>query len=144
MNKSSNTLVGWVVVFLFIAFLGFADSVYLTASHYMGGIPTCTVLEGCDEVALSDYAVIGPIPVALLGVLFYACMLIAGVTWLDARKPFLVRFLPFVTVPAFLFSILLVYVMLFVIDALCIYCLLSAGSTTLLMLISIRMRFLAV
>ncbi len=137
-----NKLFFWVVAFLAIAFFGFADAVYLTATHYMGNLPVCTVLEGCDEVALSEYAELGPVPVALMGALFYAGMLIIGVTWLDARNPVMFRYLPFVTVPAFLFSVWLVYVMFFVIDALCIFCLLSAGSTTLLMLLSFRLRLL--
>lgn len=122
-----------------IAFVGFSDAVYLTASHYMGALPTCTIVQGCDEVALSAYSTIGPIPVALLGALFYTGMLIWGMVWLDTRKNGVFRYLPFVTVPAFLFSMGLVYLMFFVIDAICIYCLISALTTTLLMLLSFRL-----
>jgi uncharacterized membrane protein len=140
MRTSSTTLFYWVVGYVAIAFFGFGDSVYLTASHYMGGVPVCTVLEGCDEVALSEYATIGSIPVALFGVLFYTGMLIAGFLWLDTRNSVYLKYLPFVTVPAFLFSMWLVYLMIYVIEALCLFCFLSAGSTTLLMLISFRFR----
>ncbi len=130
----------WVIAFFVIALVGFADAVYLTASHYIGALPTCTIVAGCDEVALSEYSTIGPVPVALFGVLFYTVMLVASVIWLDVRKSVALRYLPLLTVPAFFFSMWLVYVMLFVIDAICIYCLVSAGTTTLLMLISLKLR----
>ena len=127
----------WVIAFFIIALVGFADAVYLTASHYIGALPTCTIVAGCDEVALSEYSTIGPVPVALFGVLFYTVMLVASVIWLDVRNSFLFCYLPYITVPAFLFSMWLVYLMIFVIEAICIYCFVSAGTTTLLMLLSI-------
>ncbi len=139
MTRSSLPF-AWVVAFIIVAFIGFADAVYLTASHYIGALPTCTIIEGCDEVALSEYSTIGPIPVALLGLLFYTVMLIAGVVWLDVRKSIVFRYLPYLTVPGFLFSMRLVYLMFFVIDAICIYCLVSAGTTTILMIITIYLR----
>jgi len=130
----------WVIAFIVIAFIGFADAMYLTASHYVGALPTCTIVAGCDEVALSEYSTIGPIPVALFGVLFYAVMLVAAFIWVDVRKAVALRYLPILTVPAFLFSMWLVYLMIFVIEAICIYCFVSAGTTTLLMLISLHLR----
>ena len=132
-----STPMAWMIAFVVIAFIGFADAVYLTASHYIGALPTCTIIEGCDEVALSEYSTIGPVPVALFGVLFYTVMLVAGIMWLDVRKSILFRYLPFITVPAFFFSVWLVYLMIFVIEAICVYCFVSAGTTTLLMLLSI-------
>lgn len=135
-----KSLFAGVVAFVVIAFIGFADAVYLTASHYSGALPTCTIIAGCDEVALSEYSHLGPVPVSLLGVLFYTVMLIAGFFWLDTRKSVLFRYLPIITVPAFLFSMWLVYVMFFVIDAICIYCLVSSATTTLLMLLSLHFR----
>ncbi|MDG5767451.1 vitamin K epoxide reductase family protein [Balneolales bacterium ANBcel1] len=140
MRRTATSKTVWVVAFLIIAFIGFADSVYLTASHYIGELPTCTIIEGCDEVALSEYSTIGPVPVSLLGVLFYALMLVWSVVWLDLRRKGLFRLMPLVTVPAFLFSMWLVYLMFFVIDAICIYCLVSSGTTTLLMLLSLYFR----
>ncbi|MEX0846113.1 MAG: vitamin K epoxide reductase family protein [Balneolaceae bacterium] len=126
-----------ILIFIVVAFVGFADAVYLTVTHFMGELPICTILAGCDEVALSEYSTIGSIPIALLGTLFYATMLVSGVAWLDIRKPKVLKKLPYLTIPAFLFSIWLVYLMFFEIEALCIYCLVSAGTTTLIMVISI-------
>ncbi len=129
-----------VIALVVIAFIGLIDAIYLTASHYMGGVPTCTAMEGCDEVATSDYATLGPLPVALLGALFYGVMLIAGFLWFDMRKNFVLKLLPLLTVPAFLFSGWLVYLMNSVIEAWCLYCLISAGTTTLIMGLSLWLR----
>ncbi len=138
-NSQKPFLIG-ITVLVAAAFIGLVDAVYLSANHYMGGLPSCTALEGCDEVASSDYATIGPIPVALLGALFYMTMLISGFLWLDIRKSYILNLLPYVTVPAFLFSGWLVYLMNSVIEAWCLYCLISAGTTTLIMGVSVWMR----
>ena len=140
MNKRKKPGVVLVVIFLLVAFVGFADAVYLAASHYLGSLPVCTVIDGCDEVALSEWSTIGPVPVALLGTIFYVLMMGWAVLWLDLRRSGMFRFMPFVTVPGFLFSGWLVYLMFFVIEALCLFCLISAGTTTLLMIMSFRLR----
>jgi len=142
MTPAENSMIYWVIAFFAVALIGFGDSVYLTATHYMGIMPECSVIQGCDIVAMSDYSTIGPLPVSLFGVLFYAFMMAISVGWFDTRKPVFFQYLPFITVPAFLFSMWLIYVMYFLIGALCIYCLLSAATTTILMLFSIKLRSL--
>lgn len=137
MKPARRTALYLMVAFAIIAFIGFADSLYLTASHYMGDVPTCTIVEGCDEVAISEYSTIAGVPVALLGNLFYLLMMISAFVWFDMRKNVVIKVLPYVTVPAFIFSVWLVYVMFYIIEALCIYCLISAGTTTLLMILSL-------
>lgn len=126
-----------MIVFAIIAFIGFADSVYLTASHYMGEVPTCTVVEGCDEVAISEYSTIAEIPVALFGSAFYLLMIVLAFVWFDMRKTVVIKLLPLFTVPAFIFSGWLIYVMFYLIEAICIFCLISAGTTTMLMILSL-------
>ena len=142
MTSSKSSTLAWIIALLVFAFIGFADAVYMTAVHYMGEMPVCTVIEGCDVVAMSSYSTIGPFPVALPGVFFYILMLVSGIFWLDTRKAALFKYLPYITVPAFVFSAWLMYIMFFVIEALCIYCLASAASITLIMLISVRLRMI--
>ena len=147
-NPSKSVITGnkqaiyWVIAFFVVALIGFGDSVYLTATHYLGIMPECSVIQGCDIVAMSEYSTIGPLPVSLFGVLFYALMMAISVAWFDMRKPVFFQYLPFLTIPAFLFSLWLIYVMFFKIGALCIYCLLSAATTTILMLFSFKLRSL--
>lgn len=137
MNSSPKITLSIVIFWVIISFIGLIDSGYLSAVHFLGDVPTCTIATGCDKVALSPYATIGPIPVSLLGTLFYLSMLIAGVAWIDTRNHRLLTNLFWVTIPAFIFSVWLIYLMFFEINAICEYCLLSAASTTVLMGISL-------
>jgi|AntRauTorcE11897_2_1112592.scaffolds.fasta_scaffold40442_1 uncharacterized membrane protein len=137
MDSSRRINLMIVVLWVIISFVGLIDSGYLSAVHFLGEVPTCTIASGCDKVALSPYATIGPIPVSLLGTLFYLAMLVIGVAWIDSRNNRLLKHLIWLTIPAFFFSIWLIYVMFFEIEAICEYCLLSAASTTVLMGLSV-------
>lgn len=130
-----------VFIIAILALAGFTDAVYLTVKHYFGDLPVCTVVAGCEAVALSEYSQIAGVPISLLGTLFYIAVLILGIAWFDTKKLSLIQRLPLLTVPAFLFSIGLMYLMFAVIEALCIYCLLSAITTTFIMLISIWLYY---
>lgn len=124
-----------------LSLVGFTDALYLTVKHYTGQLPVCSAVSGCEEVALSEYSKVAGIPISLLGTIFYTSVLVLAVAWLDTRKDSLLQKLPLLTVPAFLFSVWLMYLMFAVIDAICIYCLLSAISTTLIMLLSLWMHY---
>jgi uncharacterized membrane protein len=126
-----------VLIIIIMALTGFTDAVYLTVKHYVGELPVCTVVAGCEEVALSKYSTIAGVPISLLGTLFYLTVLIVSVAWFDTKKYSLLQKLPLITVPAFMFSIWLMYLMFAEIEALCIYCLLSAATSTIIMAISI-------
>ena len=60
------------------AYAGFVLSFYLTLAHYRGYVTPCYVLQGCETVQTSRYAVVLGIPVALLGVLYFG-----GLFYLD-------------------------------------------------------------
>lgn len=130
-----------VVILLVFALVGFTDAFYLTVKHFMGELPVCTAVSGCEEVALSEYSQIAGIPISLLGTIFYTTILILGVAWLDLRKMSLLQKLPLLTVPAFIFSVWLLYLMFAVINALCIYCLISALTTTTIMILSLYIHY---
>ena len=130
----------WIIVIL--AFIGFADAAYLTAEHYLGGIPTCLITTGCETVLTSRFATIGPIPVALLGALYYLVVFLLAMTVTnlnDRPNVSSLRLLTFLTGLGFLASVGFVYIQVAVLQALCIYCLVSAGTTTLLFVSSIGM-----
>ncbi|MDP4010430.1 MAG: vitamin K epoxide reductase family protein, partial [Candidatus Spechtbacteria bacterium] len=62
----------WLVLALIvISFISFLVSAYLTVEHFLGEVPTCTILEGCEEVAKSKYSQVGPIPISLFGVFYF-------------------------------------------------------------------------
>jgi len=133
------------LLFFLAGFTGLLDSAYLTIEHYRGESITCGVLEGCQKVVASQYSTIGEIPVSLLGVFYYLSVLFLIVILRKVWNRFppsgwgelLRRLIPILTTVGFLFTLYLLYLMFFVIKAICIYCLGSALSSTVLFLLGI-------
>ena len=118
-----------------VALVGVIDAAYLTNEHLAGRSVRCMIVSGCDEVLSSSYATFaGSIPVASVGALAYftafslATLAIFGY---DSARKFLA---PLVAL-MFLATLWFVYLQAFVIKAYCAYCLLSAATTTTLMLL---------
>lgn len=124
-------IVGWLAFSL----VGFFDATYLTVKHYRGAPPGCSLLRGCEVVTTSQYAVIGGIPIALLGALYYLSILLLTAAYLDTRQRCFLKIAGHVTISGFLVSLFLVYLQVFVLHALCLYCLLSALTSTALFLL---------
>ena len=136
MSPTAQTNFRWLpLVIVILAFIGFADAAYLTAEHFLGATPVCLISHGCDTVLTSRYASIGPIPLSLVGVLYYLVVFLGAVTLVDRNKlthSRMVKFLSIITGLGFLSSLGLVYLQLFVLHAICFYCMVSATTTTLL------------
>lgn len=66
-----------------VCLVGVGIASYLTYVHYAGIAPVCTT-GGCEKVQKSDYAELGGVPVALLGLITYLVLigtaLVRGVT----------------------------------------------------------------
>jgi len=120
---------------LSIALLGFADATYLSIEHLRGAVPNCTLLEGCDVVTTSAYSEIFGIPVALGGSFYYLTIFLLLAGFLDTKKETLLHIASMLTPLGFLFSAWFVYVQLIILEAICIYCMGSAISSTLLFLL---------
>jgi uncharacterized membrane protein len=101
-----------------LALLGLAISAYLTWVHYADVEPICTGISDCERVQTSDYAELAGIPVALLGLVGYAAILVS----LRLRVEITVL-LAYVAVG---FSAYLTWAELFEIDAICQWCVASA------------------
>lgn len=125
------------ILILILGFIGFADATYLTATHFMDAPPGCGESGGCEEVTTSEYSTIAGTPVALLGIVFYMSMIFLSLLWLDRKPDFISGLLPLITLPGFLFSCWFVYVMLFLLEAICWYCMGSAASSTLIFISSL-------
>ena len=59
------------------AVIGGAIAAYLTVVHYTHTSPICTS-GGCEKVQHSSYAQAGGIPVAVLGLVAYVCVLLTA------------------------------------------------------------------
>ena len=112
-----------------LAGLGLAISAYLTAVHYSGGPVICVGTGGCAVVQASRYAVVAGIPIALLGGLLYLGLLGLSLWRLRARfaTPTFVPMGIFgLALAGTLYSGYLTYLELFVIGAICTWCVGSA------------------
>ncbi|WKZ26421.1 MAG: vitamin K epoxide reductase family protein [Candidatus Paceibacterota bacterium] len=125
-----------VVIFLVVGVIGFLDATYLTVEHYRGNIPPCTI-QGCEVVLTSEQSKIFGVPVALLGALYYLVILILSVSFLDGKKEGVIRFASRLTFLGFIASVYFVYLQFFVIGEICQYCMISAGTSTLLFVLGI-------
>ena len=109
---------------LVLAVLGFLVSAYLTWTHFAGLAPICTGGgEGCETVQSSRYAVLLGVPVALLGLIAYSGLIISAALW--GQAGIYLGFL--ISLVGTLFSAYLTYLEIFVIGALCQWCLASAA-----------------
>lgn len=123
----------WLSVsILVVAFLGFIDASFLTAEHYSEMTPPCFIVQGCDVVTTSSYSKILGIPVSLLGALFYVSILILGIYYVDKKKSVALTLIHLATSAGFLMSLWFVYVQAFILKSWCLYCLFSAGTSTVL------------
>jgi len=108
-----------------LALAGMAVSAYLTYTHYADKPVACARYGGCDTVQASEYATLAGVPVALLGVLFCAGLLGLALWWLS-RLPMAEEWAPLVafamTFMGVAFAAYLTYVELFVLEAVCIWC----------------------
>jgi uncharacterized membrane protein len=101
-----------------VAALGVGVAAYLTWAHYSGSQVACIAGGGCETVQESSYAEIGGVPVALLGLIGYAVIL-GMIVWDAPTARLMAASLAFV---GLLFSGYLLVLQLFVIDALCAWC----------------------
>lgn len=121
---------------LILALLGLGDAIFLTVKHYTGTI-NCAVWSGCQEVLISSYSTLFGIPVALLGVAYYLFILFSALAYWQSAKNIFANVLTFIPSLGFLFSLYLVYLQLVMIKYICIYCMLSALSSTLIFILSL-------
>lgn len=107
-----------------IALLGLGVSSYLTVEHYTASTvlacPEGSVIN-CAKVTTSSYATIGPIPVALLGTAYFiVCAALCSPIGWRMRRLDAVRVAAAAT--GVVSSLYLVWVELFRLDAICLWC----------------------
>lgn len=118
--------------FIIVSLVGFVDATYLTIVRFFDAPLACFIVTGCDIVATSPYAVLLGIPVALLGALYYLLIFLCSVAYLDCRRAFFFHSARVCICIGMAFSLWLLYVQLVLLKALCIYCLISLATSTVL------------
>lgn len=122
-----------------LSLIGLADALYLVVATYTDTPIICGVIEGCNDVAKSPFTRIFGVPLSVYGTGYYLVALMlsfAIVQWGRARARQLMLLW---AVAGVLFSIYTFYLQAFVIDAWCIYCIISEIVTVLLLLLSYRL-----
>src|SRR5436190_8498648 len=106
-----------------LALVGIGVATYIAIAESGGGTPKCLAGgHGCETVAKSHYSHLAGINVAVIGIVGYVALLVAAIVPGDAG-----RFGGFLlALVGFGFSAYLTYLELFVIDAICQWCVGSA------------------
>lgn len=119
MSKLHSVIVG-------LAGLGLIDTIYLSYKHATSSDLICNFLDGCNVVTTSVYSkLFGVIPLAYLGLAFYLFLLFVIFAKVRAGKFTTEKILKNLISVGFAFSLYYLYLQVFVIKALCIYCLVS-------------------
>lgn len=127
----------FIIAFLFIAFIGFVDAIFLAANHYLEAVPPCYIVQGCETVTTSSYSKIFAIPVSLIGSMHYLGLIVLSLFYIDKKKSWTLPVLFVGTSVGFIMSLWFLYVQLFIIKELCMYCLISGFTSSVLFLISL-------
>jgi uncharacterized membrane protein len=121
-----------------LAIVGIGVATYITIADAGGGAPACLAGgHGCATVASSRYSHIAGINVAVFGIAGYVVLLAAALARGDVA-----RFGGFAAaLVGFGFSAYLTYLELFVIDAICQWCVASAVLMTVLLVLNATRAF---
>ncbi len=127
-----KTLVALLIVI--VSFLGILDAGYITYEKVKGVIPPCSPGFACGTVLESSYASIGPVPLSVLGLFFYATVFIFAIlnfVEISHVKIFGLKLhthdiLLSLSIFGVGFSGYLIFIMAVVLKAWCLYCLISA------------------
>jgi uncharacterized membrane protein len=122
-----------------LAGIGLVDSIYLTWVEFTHSEAFCGGSGDCATVANSQYSEIAGIPIAILGVGVY--ILIIALLFLESRgnawKTYSPLFVFGLTLAGVIYSAYLTFLEIWVIKAICPYCVVSAIVMLLMFVISI-------
>lgn len=130
-----------LIQMLAVAGMLVAYFLYLYHEGSLIGVCTPSGWDDCGQVSGPDapYSTVGPVPVALIGLVGY--VFIFALTWLREWFPLLDDYLPELMVGttglAFAFTLWLTGLEIFVIHAVCRYCLVSAVFVTIMFILSL-------
>ena len=129
----------WIpIVFIIVAFIGFADATYLTVKHFQNVIPPCSI-GGCETVLSSKFSEFLGMPVALFGALYYLIIAISLFIFFDTKKEIFLRIPSLLSVFGLVAAVWFSSLQAFVIKAFCPYCAVSAVTSLIIFGISAYM-----
>ena len=110
------------IILAVLDIVGLTIASYLSVVELAGYAPVCGPVKGCEEVALSQYSRIGGIPVAVYGVILSVTLLTLAIAWwrTDIYGLLLAHYA--LSLAGVLFEVYFLYLQLFVIHAVCVWC----------------------
>lgn len=130
-----------ICLLIILSIVGVFDASYLTAKHYLSQSIYCPVGQTCEIVLTSQYATLYGIPIALFGAIFYLTELMLALLYFETRKKIFLKIFFALSSFSLLASAYLVYLQLFVINAICFYCMVSAINILILFGVSLFLLF---
>lgn len=121
-SSGTPTRGAYGLLLLVVTVISLIASGYLVLVHMLGETPVCGPVKGCETVATSEYSTVLGIPVALLGFGLSLVLAACSVAWwrLADRRVLLVAY--GLLLLATLAVAYLTYLELFVIHAVCVWC----------------------
>ncbi len=107
---------------LAVSLVGLLAAGYLVAVRLAGEAPVCGPVRGCDTVSSSSYATVLGVPVAVLGLGLSIVLVACAVTWWRRRDRRALLLAYGLLLLATLVVAYLTYLELFVIHAICAWC----------------------
>jgi uncharacterized membrane protein len=117
--------------------LGAVLSAYLSWVHWSGELALCLGAGGCEVVQASRFATVGPVPVAAIGLAGFLALLATILAWTPAR-PWAGTVAFGLSLAAALYVGYLTYVELFVIGAICPWCVAVAACAAVSLVLVVR------
>ena len=120
-----------LIIFSLI-FLGILDTLYLTWEHFANITVPCPVHSplgsyiDCGKVLHSSYATLLGVPLAMYGLLYFLFLLLI----------FKTKYFKYMIIFGLLFSSYLLFIQIYVLHAICLYCTLSGLINLLLFLVT--------
>lgn len=123
-----------VFIILVASLVGFADATYLAVQHYREAPVVCqigeTSLGSCEGVLDSPYATTLGVPTSLVGVFFYLVVFVCAARFTRTGDARCMKIVATIAGLGFLATLWFVYLQLFVLHAICFYCMVSALAAT--------------
>jgi len=110
------------VILAVLDLVGLGIAAYLSTVELQGGVPVCGPIHGCEEVARSEYSRIAGVPVAVFGVALSLVLLTLAVAWWRTDLYGLLLAHYGLSLAGVLFEAYFLYIQVFVIGAVCIWC----------------------
>ncbi|OGC58188.1 hypothetical protein A3A70_00450 [candidate division WWE3 bacterium RIFCSPLOWO2_01_FULL_42_11] len=117
---------------LILSFIGLADSSYLTVISFTQGNVPCVAGLACEKVLNSAFSHVGVIPIALIGAIYYLILSLLFLGYLDRTHSKYLSWAFKLIILGTLAEVGLVSLQLFVIKAICPFCMISAIVTFLI------------